>query len=109
MPERRLFPKGSGISPDSWLCHRRHLLPGPVRTLRAGLALDRQAAHDVISIPDTERLWYSLGLTYQVNQNWSVDVGMAYLDGKNVNIDEPLTVPGVGTLTVPLSSSARHS
>lgn len=78
----------------------------PQWTLRAGLALDRQAAHDVISIPDTERLWYSLGLTYQVNQNWSVDVGMAYLDGKNVNIDEPLTVPGVGTLTVPLSSSA---
>lgn len=96
------FQKDQDFS-DSW----RYAIGGtyylnPQWTLRSGLALDRQAAHDVISIPDTERLWYSLGLTYQVNPNWSVDVGMAYLDGKDVNINEHLTP----ALTAQLSSSA---
>lgn len=100
------FQKDQDFS-DSW----RYAIGGtyyvnPEWTLHAGFALDRQAAHDVISIPDTERMWYSLGASYQVNRNWSIDLGLAYLDGKDVNIDEPLTVPGVGTLTVPYTSSA---
>jgi long-chain fatty acid transport protein len=77
---------------DSW----RYSIGGTyylndIWTLRAGLALDKQAAHNVISIPDTERLWYSLGLTYAANAQWSMDLGMAYLDGKDVNINESLS------------------
>lgn len=60
-------------------------------TLRAGLALDRQAAHNVISIPDTERLWYSLGTSYQATPALSLDVGVAYLQGKDVTISEQLS------------------
>jgi long-chain fatty acid transport protein len=66
----------------------------PQWTLRAGLALDKQAAHNVISIPDTERMWYSLGLTYAPSTQWSMDLGVAYLDGKDVNINESLS-PGL--------------
>lgn len=72
-------------------------------TLRAGLALDEQAAHDVISIPDTERLWYSVGTSYQFTPTLGVDLGLAYLDGKDVNIDESL---GSGLPTAKYSSSA---
>lgn len=63
----------------------------PQWTLRAGLALDRQAAYDIISIPDTERLWYSLGASYQVNDDLSVDLGMAYLHGDDAKIQENVT------------------
>ena len=42
----------------------------PQWTLRAGLALDRQAAYNIISIPDTERRWYSLGASYQISYNF---------------------------------------
>ncbi|WP_409420129.1 outer membrane protein transport protein [Pseudaeromonas sp. ZJS20] len=63
----------------------------PQWTLRAGLALDRQAAYNIISIPDTERLWYSLGATYQINDDLSVDLGVAYLQGDDATIDESLT------------------
>ena len=72
-------------------------------TLRAGLALDQQAAHDAISIPDTERLWYSVGSSYQFTPTLGVDLGLAYLDGKDVNIDESL---GAGLPTAKYSSTA---
>lgn len=75
-------------------------------TLRAGLALDKQAAHNVISIPDTERMWYTLGASYQLTRQLGLDAGVAYLQGKDVNIDEPLTIPGMGSVTVPYTSTA---
>lgn len=63
----------------------------PQWTLRAGLALDRQAAYHVISIPDTERLWYSLGASYQVNEDLSLDLGVAYLQGDDTQLQESIT------------------
>ncbi|MGL4206376.1 MAG: outer membrane protein transport protein [Aeromonadaceae bacterium] len=74
-------------------------------TLRAGIALDQQAAHDVISIPDTERLWYSLGTSYQFTPAFGVDLGLAYLDGKDVQIDEELAA-GLPTAKYTSSASA---
>lgn len=59
-------------------------------TLRAGFALDRQAAHNVISIPDTERQWYSMGFSYQWSRALGFDFGLAYLRGKSVDINEPM-------------------
>jgi Long-chain fatty acid transport protein len=78
----------------------------PSWTLRSGIALDQQAANDVISIPDTQRLWYSLGTTYQSTSTWSLDFAVAYLDGKQVNIDEPMTISGLGTVTAKYTSHA---
>lgn len=63
----------------------------PEWTLRAGLAQDRQAAYHVISIPDTERLWYSLGASYQMNEALSLDLGVAYLQGDDAQLQESLT------------------
>ena len=55
------------------------------------MALDKQASYNTISIPDTQRLWYSLGGSYQASQALSLDMGLAYLQGKDVTINEQLT------------------
>lgn len=78
----------------------------PTWTLRSGIALDQQAANNVISIPDTQRLWYSAGATYQSTSTWSLDFGVAYLDGKAVDINEPMTISGLGSVTTKYSSQA---
>ena len=59
-------------------------------TLRAGVAYDKSASvnHPSISIPDTDRMWYSLGATYKFTQNLSVDLGYAYLKGKKIHFRE---------------------
>ncbi|NBI12713.1 hypothetical protein GVX81_03625 [[Haemophilus] felis] len=53
-------------------------------TLRTGIAYDETAAsdHHSISIPDTDRVWYSVGATYRFTPNLSVDAGFSHLQGK---------------------------
>jgi long-chain fatty acid transport protein len=59
-------------------------------TLRAGLAKDEAAADELrsISIPDSDRFWYSAGATYAVSRNSSIDLGLSYVDGDSVKIVE---------------------
>ncbi|MGL4544199.1 MAG: porin, partial [Plesiomonas sp.] len=62
----------------------------PEWTFRAGFAYDEKASnkHQSISIPDQDRIWYTLGTTYAFNSNMSVDAGFAYLNGRGANFDE---------------------
>lgn len=59
-------------------------------TLRFGVAFDQSAAADYrsISIPDSDRLWYSAGATYQLNDTDSIDFGISYINGDNVVVTE---------------------
>ena len=59
-------------------------------TLRAGIAHDEGAAgrKSSISIPDTDRMWYSLGATYKFTPDLSVDLAYAYVRGKTRNFTE---------------------
>ncbi|ERF77302.1 membrane protein [Gallibacterium genomosp. 2] len=60
-------------------------------TLRAGIAHDETAVsqnYHSISIPDTDRMWYSFGTTYRFTPNLSVDAGYAFVKGKNLSFDE---------------------
>ncbi|SEG03751.1 outer membrane protein transport protein [Vibrio hangzhouensis] len=57
-------------------------------TLRAGFALDEQAGKTTLSIPDTDRYWYSAGFTYQWNPNLSFDAGFTYINGKSGSFTE---------------------
>ncbi|RXJ73613.1 long-chain fatty acid transporter [Veronia nyctiphanis] len=59
-------------------------------TLRAGLALDEQAGESTLSIPDTDRFWYSAGATYQVSASLSVDGGLSYVSSKSGDFNERL-------------------
>ncbi|WKT00372.1 porin [Gallibacterium salpingitidis] len=60
-------------------------------TLRAGVAHDESAVpkgYNSISIPDTDRTWYTLGATYRFTPNLSVDAGFAFIKGKNLKFTE---------------------
>lgn len=59
-------------------------------TLRAGIAYDRNGSvtSPSISIPDTNRVWYSAGATYRFTPNLSADVGYAYLRGTSFSFKE---------------------
>ncbi|MHA6386774.1 outer membrane protein transport protein, partial [Escherichia coli] len=41
-----------------------------------------------ISIPDQDRFWLSAGTTYAFNKDASVDVGVSYMHGQSVKINE---------------------
>ncbi len=56
--------------------------------LRAGFAFDEQAGKSTLSIPDTDRYWYSAGATYAYSKSMSFDVGFTYLDGKETTFVE---------------------
>lgn len=60
----------------------------PDWTLRAGFAFDEQAGRSTLSIPDTDRYWYSTGLTYTFSQDMSFDFAITYLDGKESTFEE---------------------
>lgn len=75
-------------------------------TLRAGLALDKQASFNTVSIPDTQRLWYSLGTSYQATPALSLDLGLAYLQGKDVTINEQLTSSSQTAAHIAVDASA---
>ncbi|NOU51575.1 long-chain fatty acid transporter [Pseudoalteromonas sp. JBTF-M23] len=59
--------------------------------LRLGIAYDKSPAdpyHMSISIPDTDRMWYSFGAEYQVSKNSSLDFGVSFLRGKTQHFVE---------------------
>ncbi|MGL5103577.1 MAG: outer membrane protein transport protein [Plesiomonas sp.] len=62
----------------------------PEWTFRAGFAYDEKASnkHQSISIPDQDRIWYTLGTTYAFDSNMSVDAGFAYLNGRGASFKE---------------------
>ncbi|MGB2739496.1 MAG: outer membrane protein transport protein [Cognaticolwellia sp.] len=62
----------------------------PELTVRIGMAFDQSAAEEYrsISIPDSDRLWYSAGATYQLTHNDSIDFGISYINGDNVVVTE---------------------
>lgn len=59
-------------------------------TVRTGIAYDESAAdeHNTISIPDTDRTWFSVGATYRFTPNVSIDAGFAHLKGKKNTFKE---------------------
>jgi long-chain fatty acid transport protein len=59
--------------------------------LRAGIAYDESPAdknHMSISIPDTDRFWFSFGGNYSIDQHSNVDLGVSVLRGKTQNFEE---------------------
>lgn len=59
-------------------------------TLRAGYMYDESAQDEVtsISVPDSDRQWFSTGVGYQLSPKATVDFGFTYLLGKDVEVEE---------------------
>ncbi|MBE8558717.1 MULTISPECIES: outer membrane protein transport protein [Vibrio] len=59
-------------------------------TLRTGYMYDTSAQDSVtsISVPDSDRQWFSAGFTYHINTASNVDFGFTYLLGDDVDVKE---------------------
>ncbi|WP_423839708.1 outer membrane protein transport protein [Vibrio mytili] len=69
-------------------------------TLRAGYMYDTSAQDKLtsISVPDSDRQWFSTGFTYNIDNESNVDFGFTYLLGKDVKVNEQTPIaPGVST------------
>ena len=78
-------------------------------TVRAGIAYDESAVtrrYASASIPDTDRTWYSAGLTYRFTPNLSVDFGYAHLRGKKVTFTEEKNIAGLLDVSAKYTSKA---
>lgn len=71
--------------------------------LRAGFAFDEQAGDPTLSIPDSDRYWYSAGMTYLWTENLSLDAGFTYIDGGDSSFDE---TSKAGAMNFDVSSDA---
>jgi len=65
-------------------------------TLRAGYLFDESAQDEVtsISVPDSDRHWFSTGFTYHLSEKSNIDFGFTYLLGRDVEVSEE-TVNGI--------------
>ena len=71
-------------------------------TVRAGIGRDQGVVGEVssLSIPDSDRTWYSAGFTYNINQKSSIDVGYTLVAGEKVHvIEDSLLTPQIGAYT----------
>jgi len=66
-------------------------------TLRAGYAFDEQAGKATLSIPDTDRKWYTAGMTYKATPALSFDFAAALVAGEEIEFEEELTTGMSGT------------
>ncbi|OHY92746.1 long-chain fatty acid transporter [Vibrio rotiferianus] len=80
-------------------------------TLRTGYMYDTSAQDSLtsVSVPDSDRQWFSAGFTYHIDNKSNVDFGFTYLMGKDVDVNEstpnPMHVPG-NPLTGPANISS---
>ena len=65
-------------------------------TLRTGYMYDMSAQDEVtsISVPDSDRQWFSAGFTYQLSESSNVDFGATYLLGQDVSVYEETVSSG---------------
>jgi long-chain fatty acid transport protein len=62
--------------------------------LRLGLAYDQSAvrvAHRTPRIPDSDRIWYSVGLGYKYNEHISFDTAFTYIQAHDAHLDTSWT------------------
>lgn len=65
-------------------------------TLRAGYMYDTSAQDSVtsVSVPDSDRQWFSAGFTYAIDQASNVDFGFTYLLGEDIQVNESVSSGG---------------
>lgn len=65
-------------------------------TLRAGYMHDQGVVGEVssISIPDSNRNWYTAGATYNLSKHTSLDFGLAFVRGEDVTLTENSVIVG---------------
>ncbi|KOO05233.1 outer membrane protein transport protein [Vibrio nereis] len=77
-------------------------------TLRAGYMYDTSAQDELtsISVPDSDRQWFSTGFTYHLDAKSNIDFGFTYLMGDDVEVKENKVLP-TGTQGVYLATQVE--
>ncbi|MGF1866994.1 outer membrane protein transport protein [Enterovibrio norvegicus] len=57
-------------------------------TVRTGFAFDEKAGKSTLSIPDSDRYWFSAGATYRYSSNLTFDAGVTYIASKSGTFTE---------------------
>ncbi|WP_260258907.1 outer membrane protein transport protein [Vibrio intestinalis] len=86
-------------------------------TLRTGYMYDTSAqdALTSISVPDSDRQWFSAGFTYHIDSSSNIDFGFTYLMGDDTEVNETIALPtgasgiGVPTYQVTSISGTTHA
>lgn len=80
--------------PEEWKNSNRYALGATYQfnenwTVRSGIAYDESPTdkHVTASIPDSDRIWYSAGLSYQHGPH-ALDFGLTYLEGETGEVFE---------------------
>jgi long-chain fatty acid transport protein len=72
-------------------------------TFRCGVAYDESpvpdSAHKTLRIPDGDRIWASVGASYQLNPCYRIDLGYTHIFDTDTSINEPAADNGVFTGT----------
>ncbi|MEZ9199535.1 OmpP1/FadL family transporter [Shewanella sp. 10N.286.54.B9] len=65
-------------------------------TLRAGYMFDQGVVGEIssISIPDSDRQWYTAGATYNLSKHTSLDFGIAFVRGEETDLIENSAILG---------------
>ncbi|RYV02850.1 aromatic hydrocarbon degradation protein [Shewanella sp. OPT22] len=65
-------------------------------TVRGGLLYDNKGVDKLtsISIPDSNRIWYTGGVSYKLDNHNTVDLGVALVRGQNTRVDEASSLTG---------------
>ncbi|WP_162046799.1 outer membrane protein transport protein [Vibrio taketomensis] len=76
-------------------------------TLRAGYMYDTSAQDNLtsISVPDSDRQWFSAGFTYHLDSSSNIDFGFTYLMGDDVAVNEEL-LGGATSVTATTKANA---
>ena len=78
-------------------------------TLRAGYMLDTSAQDELtsVSVPDSDRQWFSAGFTYHLSPKSNIDFGFTYLLGQDVTVYEETESPVPGNLVSSIEATTR--
>ncbi|MFI3245953.1 MAG: outer membrane protein transport protein [Ferrimonas sp.] len=84
-------------------------------SVRAGIAYDQGVTDELtsVSIPDSDRIWYSVGATMKLSNQSSLDFGFAHVSAKAADVEEKsellsLLAPNDIFLTATTKSSANY-
>ncbi|WP_159739000.1 outer membrane protein transport protein [Vibrio atypicus] len=80
-------------------------------TLRAGYMYDTSAQDELtsISVPDSDRQWFSAGFTYHLDSKSNIDFGFTYLMGDDVKVEESKENPLAPGTTLSSISGTTHA
>lgn len=78
-------------------------------TLRAGYMYDTSAQDEKtsVSVPDSDRQWFSGGFTYHLDSKSTLDFGVTYLVGKDIEVSEATMVPNTNIPVSTISATTR--